>query len=69
TYHSGEDRITKDVFRRRTADDRPRGLPVAGPDPEYQIVRPMARRPTADEVEQNPRAASARLRAIERTAA
>lgn len=72
TYHSGEDRITKDAFRRRTTDDRPRDIPIAPgglPGPDYQIVRPMARRPTDAEVEDNPRAASARLRAIERIAA
>ncbi len=72
TYHSGEDRITKDVFRRRTADDRPRDIPIgpgALPGPSYEIVRPMARRPTDAEMETNPRARSARLRAIERIAA
>lgn len=72
TYHSGEDRITKNVFRERTADDRPRDMPVdpvgvVGPD--FEIVRPMARRPQEAEIAENPRAASARLRAIERIAA
>lgn len=69
TYHSGEDRIAKEAFRRRTAVDRPPGLPVEGPDPDYQIVRPMARRPSDAETATNRRAASARLRAIERVAA
>lgn len=69
TYHSGEDRIAKDAFRRRSTDDRPRGLPVEGPGPDYEIVRPMARKPSETEIEDNPRAASARLRAIERIAA
>ncbi len=69
TYHSGEDRITKEAFRRRTAVDRPPGLPVEQPEPDYRIVRPMARRPTDEEVADNPRAASARLRSIERVAA
>jgi len=72
TYHSGEDRITKDEFRRRTIDDRPRDVPVdpvGVPGPDYEIVRPMARQPQDAEVVDNPRAASARLRAIERIAA
>ncbi len=69
TYHSGEDRITKDAFRRRTLVEHPPGLPVEQPEPDYRIVRPMARRPTDEEVASNPRAASARLRSIERVAA
>jgi 16S rRNA (cytosine1402-N4)-methyltransferase len=67
TYHSGEDRITKDAFRRRTATPhRPAGLPVEEPEPEFVIVRPASRRPGDDELELNPRASSARLRSIER---
>ncbi len=69
TYHSGEDRIAKDTFRRRTVVDHPPGLPVEGPSPDFAIVRPAARRPEPSELEANPRAASARLRAIERIAA
>lgn len=76
TYHSGEDRIAKDVFRRRTAvQEHPPGLPIApglpieGQRPDFEIVRPMARRPRDAEVEVNRRAASARLRSIERIAA
>lgn len=69
TYHSGEDRITKDVFRRLTAVDQPPGLPIEAERPDYEIVRPMVRRPSENELAANPRAASARLRCIERTAA
>ncbi|MEZ5379010.1 MAG: 16S rRNA (cytosine(1402)-N(4))-methyltransferase RsmH [Acidimicrobiales bacterium] len=69
TYHSGEDRIVKDVFRRRSTADVPPGLPVPATDePEFAVLRPLARRPSDDEVTSNPRAASARLRTIERTA-
>jgi len=68
SYHSGEDRIVKRVLRahegRRVA---PRRLPVeTGP---AGTIRPLTRgavTPTAAEVEQNPRAASARLRGFER---
>jgi 16S rRNA (cytosine1402-N4)-methyltransferase len=69
TYHSGEDRIVKHCFRDRTTTDTPPGLPVAGPAAPFEIVRPAARRPTDDEQNRNPRAASARLRVIERRAA
>ncbi len=69
TYHSGEDRIVKSVFRNRTAVEQPPGLPVEAPTPDYRIVRPMARRPSDDEVATNRRSASARLRTIERRAA
>ena len=66
TYHSGEDRITKDAFRDRTAVEQPPGLPVEAEQPDFAIVRPMVRRPSDEELERNPRAASARLRTIER---
>lgn len=70
TYHSGEDRIAKDAFRRRTSQpDVPRGLPVDVEEPDYVLLRPVARKATATEIEANPRASSARLRAIERRAA
>ncbi|MCL4137630.1 UNVERIFIED_CONTAM: hypothetical protein GTU68_026187 [Idotea baltica] len=68
TYHSGEDRIAKDVFR-KTAVEHPPGLPVEGPKPDFEIVRPMARRPSEAELADNPRATSARMRTIERVAA
>ncbi len=67
TYHSGEDRIVKDIFRRRSTADVPPGLPVPATDePEFAVLRPLARRPSDDEVASNPRAGSARLRTIER---
>jgi len=69
TYHSGEDRIVKHCFRDRTTTDTPPGLPVQEPAPLFAIVRPASRRPTDEETTNNPRAASARLRVIERRAA
>lgn len=69
TYHSGEDRIAKDVFRRRTAPDHPPGLPIVDDEPEFALIRPVSRKAGPDEVAANPRASSARLRAIERRAA
>ncbi len=73
TYHSGEDRIVKHCFRDRTSTDQPsglpRGLPRTEPPPDFQLLRPAARKPDDVELAANPRAASARLRAIERLAA
>ena len=69
TYHSGEDRIVKHCFRDRSTTDTPPGLPVQGPAALFEIVRPIARRPTDEEIQNNPRAASARLRVISRRAA
>ncbi len=69
TYHSGEDRIVKDIFRRRSTADTPPGLPVPATDePEFAVLRPLARRPSDDEQASNRRSASARLRTIERIA-
>ena len=69
TYHSGEDRIVKERVRR--ADDGgctcPPGLPcVCGAVPEARLLRRGGWAPTAEEIERNPRASSARLRAVER---
>lgn len=66
TYHSGEDKIVKDIFRGRSTVDIPPGLPVPATDPEFALLRPLARRPDEAEVAANRRAASARLRVIER---
>ena len=68
-YHSGEDRLVKSLFQRLATDNCqcPPGLPcVCGANPEFRLVSRGARRPTAPEVERNPRAEAARLRVIER---
>lgn len=69
TYHSGEDRIVKNVFRHRTRPIDPPDLPVTTAEPSFQLGRPQARRPSQEEQAENPRATSARLRTIERRAA
>ncbi|MCP5027056.1 MAG: 16S rRNA (cytosine(1402)-N(4))-methyltransferase RsmH [Actinomycetia bacterium] len=69
TYHSGEDRIVKQRFRAVTGGDRPpppRGLPVETEPAPFSLVRPATRTPSETELEANRRAASARLRVIER---
>lgn len=64
SFHSLEDRAVKQRFRHLAGEDAPRDLygnPVT--PAAYRLVERRARKGTADE---NPRARSARLRAIER---
>jgi 16S rRNA (cytosine1402-N4)-methyltransferase len=70
-YHSGEDRIVKDRFRNAATGGCtcPPGLPcVCGAVATVRVIRPGAVKPTAAEVADNPRAESARLRAVEKLA-
>ncbi|MCZ3385535.1 MAG: 16S rRNA (cytosine(1402)-N(4))-methyltransferase RsmH [Actinomycetia bacterium] len=66
SYQSLEDRITKRAIAEHLVDDVPADLPVPGSGPELALLTRGAERPTAAEVAQNPRAASARVRAAER---
>jgi 16S rRNA (cytosine1402-N4)-methyltransferase len=73
-YHSLEDRMVKETFARWAGEDldarTPSKLPVPPPK-RRALVRVLTRRPLrprADEVAANPRAESARLRAVERLA-
>ena len=68
SYHSLEDRITKQAFAPGTKSDVPDDLPVipAGHEPYLKLLTRGAERPTKEEVAANPRAASARVRAAER---
>ena len=70
-YHSLEDRLVKQAFATAASDHVPAGVPVV-PDSyraKFVLVTRGAARPDATEVATNPRAASARLRAVERIAA
>jgi 16S rRNA (cytosine1402-N4)-methyltransferase len=72
SYHSGEDRLTKQVFAEAASGGCvcPPGLPcVCGAVARHQLVFRGARKPSAEEVAANPRSESARLRAIKRTEA
>jgi 16S rRNA (cytosine1402-N4)-methyltransferase len=65
SFHSLEDRIVKQFFRARARGCTcPPEFPVCvcGREPELRIVTPKPLRPSAREVDENPRAASARLR-------
>jgi 16S rRNA (cytosine1402-N4)-methyltransferase len=71
-YHSLEDRLVKQAFRLWARSCLcPRSLPVCrcGWSKKATVLTPRPLRPTAAEVERNPRARSARLRAVERLAA
>src|SRR5687768_4476818 len=67
-YHSLEDRLVKQAFTAATASDVPEDLPFvpAGHEPALRLVTRGSVKADAAEIEQNPRAASVRLRAIER---
>jgi 16S rRNA (cytosine1402-N4)-methyltransferase len=69
-YHSLEDRLVKQLLAAGARDRAPRDLPVVPPGlgPELRLLTRGAQRPTEAEVAENPRAASARLRAAERVA-
>ncbi|HEY2332041.1 MAG TPA: 16S rRNA (cytosine(1402)-N(4))-methyltransferase RsmH [Acidimicrobiales bacterium] len=66
-YHSGEDRIVKERFRHAATGGCtcPPGLPcVCGAVPAVRLLKRGAWKPTEAEVADNPRAGSARLRAV-----
>ena len=67
-YHSLEDRLVKQAFTRATASTVPDDLPFvpAGSEPALRLVTRGAEKAGQAEIDQNPRAASVRLRAIER---
>ncbi len=67
-YHSLEDRMVKNLFRNGSSDTAPRNLPVVpeSMQPQFKLLTRGAEKPDAEEVETNPRAASARLRVAER---
>ena len=71
-YHSLEDRIVKERFvdwsRTEEPGYVPTGLPRPTRNPITRLLTRRAVRPSATEVEANPRAASARLRSVERLA-
>ena len=69
SYHSLEDRLVKRTFTEATRSTVPDDLPFLpeGSEPSYRLVTRGAEQANAAEIEENPRAASVRLRAIERT--
>ena len=68
SYHSLEDRLTKRVLTAGSRSSAPAGLPVELPEHAayLRLLTRGAEEPSAAEIQTNPRAASARLRAAER---
>ncbi|HEY0698482.1 MAG TPA: 16S rRNA (cytosine(1402)-N(4))-methyltransferase RsmH [Micromonospora sp.] len=68
SYHSLEDRLTKQAFAARARSTGPVDLPVElpGTGPTLRLLSRGAELPGEAEVQANPRAASVRLRAAER---
>jgi 16S rRNA (cytosine1402-N4)-methyltransferase len=68
SYHSLEDRLVKQTFTAVTRSDVPPDLPFVpeGMEPAFRTVTRGAEQATPQEIEDNPRAASVRLRAVER---
>jgi 16S rRNA (cytosine1402-N4)-methyltransferase len=67
-YHSLEDRIAKRELAERSTSSTPEGLPVElpGHGPSFRLLVRGSEQADNDEVADNPRAASLRLRAAER---
>lgn len=68
SYHSLEDRIVKRAITARTTSSAPPGFPVELDEhkPSFVPLVRGAEPPTAEEIAENPRAASAKLRAAEK---
>lgn len=68
SYHSLEDKMVKQELAARSRSSAPKGLPVELEEhkPTFRMITRGTHTPTAEEIEANPRAASARLRAAER---
>ncbi len=68
SYHSLEDRIVKHAFAAGSRSSAPEGLPVV-PDelqPQLRLLTRGAEKASPGEIAENPRAASVRLRAVQR---
>jgi 16S rRNA (cytosine1402-N4)-methyltransferase len=70
SYHSLEDRMAKQAFIEVTRSDLPPELPFVpeGHEPPFRLLTRGAEKAPADEIAENPRAASVRVRAVERVA-
>lgn len=68
SYHSLEDRMAKQAFAEVTRSTVPPDMPFVpeGSEPPLRLVTRGAEKASEAEIEENPRAASVRLRAVER---
>ena len=67
TFHSLEDRICKTVFKENTTIDIPKNIPITTNfEPDYELLHKKVILPSEEELENNNRAHSAKLRAIKK---
>ncbi len=68
SFHSLEDRIAKKTFRKAVEVDLPRGLPIKEVDiiVDFKLITRKPLLPTDDEIDENIRARSAKMRVIEK---
>lgn len=75
SFHSLEDRIIKKFFKKRSGDASrgsrhlPQALEMAESDPSFTMIAKGAVKPSKNEIEQNIRSRSAKLRGASRTTA
>jgi 16S rRNA (cytosine1402-N4)-methyltransferase len=66
TFHSLEDRICKTVFKERSTVDIPKGVPIVGIEAPYELITKKPIVANEEELEENNRAHSAKMRIIEK---
>ncbi len=66
TFQSLEDRLVKNVFRKLSQCNCPKNLPCVCTGPQIKILTKKPVEPSEEEVEQNRRARSSKLRVIEK---
>lgn len=67
TFHSLEDRITKNCFKEASIEEGNRyDIPIKGEEKEYRLINRKPIIASEDELKENHRSASAKLRIIER---
>lgn len=69
SFHSGEDRIVKNIFKKYTeAPEIVKGLPNIDSSylPDYKLINKKIITPSTEEVDENKRSRSAKMRVIER---
>lgn len=66
TFHSLEDRICKTVFKERTTVNIPKGVPIMDLEAPYLLISHKPIVASVEELEENNRAHSAKMRVIEK---
>lgn len=66
TFHSLEDRIVKNIFNSKVKDNTPKDLPISLFEEKYKLITKKPIIPSEEEINNNSRSHSAKLRVIER---